>query len=478
MTDLVSKMGDGSWRREGELAMMVQPDSAKLFWPREESIPCHVYHSQIAKLKRGESGIYPSISWAIQSAVVEQTNLGLSQALVSDHKTSEESIIEYNDFESDSSRSFGGVGNATSNKGKESSYVTVAKAPDTASIQQLCCAIRDINVREVRELLARGCSVHSVIIEDHSVSPSTYVKQGKNPFLLAAVLRQETTLELLLEHGADPCQIGPWRMTALHAVIFQEREEEERIGPPAESIVSLLLQHKNPLEQGDNWCRTPLMYSLRYGDLTSTKMLLDHGANVYARDMRQYTTLHHARQYTTLHHAVLGGNPDLVELMLCKGVRIGFHPQRNQTDETPLHLASRVSFSSSARIVKLLLDAGADKEQKTTTFGETALHLAATSGSVDVVKVLLASGASIEAQSHHLWRAIHYAFLYGHLLAVRTLLDYGARVADFRKFIDPAGRRYNFAGKVSAKNREDCVLLLKKALDEQGISGQFENVRI
>lgn len=99
-------MDDGSWKREGEPAMMVQPDSAQLFWPREELISCHVDHSQIAKLGRGESGIYPSISWAIKSAVEEQTHLSRLQAS-DDVASVDSSTIHHDNLESDPSRSFG-----------------------------------------------------------------------------------------------------------------------------------------------------------------------------------------------------------------------------------------------------------------------------------------------------------------------------------------------------------------------------------
>lgn len=49
--------------------MMVPQDSACLFLPRENRVACDANHTQIAKLKRGESGIYPNVKWAIKHGV-------------------------------------------------------------------------------------------------------------------------------------------------------------------------------------------------------------------------------------------------------------------------------------------------------------------------------------------------------------------------------------------------------------------------
>ena len=62
-------MSDGSWRREGQSEMMVSADSARLWYPRENCVACSADHSQLAKLKRGENGIYPSVRGAIKQAL-------------------------------------------------------------------------------------------------------------------------------------------------------------------------------------------------------------------------------------------------------------------------------------------------------------------------------------------------------------------------------------------------------------------------
>lgn len=69
------QMPDGTWKREGPPIMMVSLDSARQWYPREVLVPCNADHSQIAKLKRGESSIYPSVRWAIKKALLSAGDL-------------------------------------------------------------------------------------------------------------------------------------------------------------------------------------------------------------------------------------------------------------------------------------------------------------------------------------------------------------------------------------------------------------------
>ena len=68
-------MPDGSWKREGPPEMMVSLDSARQWYPREKLVACNADHSQIAKLKRGENSIYPSVRWTIKQALLSAADL-------------------------------------------------------------------------------------------------------------------------------------------------------------------------------------------------------------------------------------------------------------------------------------------------------------------------------------------------------------------------------------------------------------------
>jgi len=76
-------MPDGTWKREGGPATMVPLDAAQSYYPTEKLVFCDADHSQIAKLERGESGIYSSVKWSVKQAlyraVEEQACFGLSR---------------------------------------------------------------------------------------------------------------------------------------------------------------------------------------------------------------------------------------------------------------------------------------------------------------------------------------------------------------------------------------------------------------
>ncbi|KAL8835307.1 MAG: hypothetical protein Q9170_003362 [Blastenia crenularia] len=74
-TKTAIKMPDGSWKREGPPEMMVSLDSARQWYPREKLVACNADHSQIAKLKRGESGIWPEVRGAIKKAMLSAGDL-------------------------------------------------------------------------------------------------------------------------------------------------------------------------------------------------------------------------------------------------------------------------------------------------------------------------------------------------------------------------------------------------------------------
>ncbi|KAL8783807.1 MAG: hypothetical protein Q9195_009274 [Heterodermia aff. obscurata] len=74
-TKTAMQMEDGSWKKEGPPEMMVSLDSARQWYPREKLVACNADHTQIAKLKRGENSIYPSVKFAIKQAMLSASDL-------------------------------------------------------------------------------------------------------------------------------------------------------------------------------------------------------------------------------------------------------------------------------------------------------------------------------------------------------------------------------------------------------------------
>jgi ankyrin repeat protein len=96
---------------------------------------------------------------------------------------------------------------------------------------------------------------------------------------------------------------------------------------------------------------TPLHLASFFQHLESVQVLLDHGANVNAKDNVDQTPLHRAYSNPPLCYP---GGYDIPELLIKHGVDVN---ARDEIHETPLHLASRLGLLEG---VWILLKHGAD----------------------------------------------------------------------------------------------------------------------
>ena len=71
-----------------------------------------------------------------------------------------------------------------------------------------------------------------------------------------------------------------------------------------------------------------LIDSAADGDIEAVQSLIDKGADVNARDVNEWTALHHAAEY---------GYPDIARLLIQNGADVN---AREMDEWTPLHLAA------------------------------------------------------------------------------------------------------------------------------------------
>src|SRR5262249_50325376 len=114
--------------------------------------------------------------------------------------------------------------------------------------------------------------------------------------------------------------------------------------------------------------QTALMAAAASGQRKTVDFLLDAGADPHRRDTTN-------DRYTLLHYAVFGGSPDVVRLMLERGLDVN---ARSSGGMTPL-LSVLDSFFLSPKqklyVARLLVEAGADVNVKADS-GKTALDFA------------------------------------------------------------------------------------------------------
>lgn len=139
-----------------------------------------------------------------------------------------------------------------------------------------------------------------------------------------------------------------------------------------------------------------------HGQTALLKALLDHGARLETRKFDDHLTL--------LMFAALSGNPDTVQLLLDRKVRVNLQDELGETALMTVREPPRPSLTSEetgpskkrnppqpsglAAILKLLLHAGADKEMRDID-GRTALMRYANYGVQKGVEVLTDAGAKV-----------------------------------------------------------------------------------
>lgn len=102
-------------------------------------------------------------------------------------------------------------------------------------------------------------------------------KDGLTALQIAAKAASQSVVEILLAHGADVEIQDNKGWTVLHHASWHDESS---------SIVKLLLAKGGDTEAKNEEAETPLIIAIRYGSLGTVKALIEHGADMAARDRR------------------------------------------------------------------------------------------------------------------------------------------------------------------------------------------------
>ncbi|KAI0445831.1 ankyrin repeat-containing domain protein [Xylaria telfairii] len=247
------------------------------------------------------------------------------------------------------------------------------------------------------------------LLLDRGVEVNIKDERGKTPLFFAA---SPEIAKLLLSNGAEVNARDKYSVTPLFSADLYEFPEtmkvlldrgaevnarDENGETPLFSTVEcrspeatkLLVDRGADINARDENCETPLFFAARCGYLENIKVLLDRGADINAKDKNGKTPLFSAAKYRSL---------EAIKALLDRGADIHARDKHGRTVlftaiETTKYLM-KGHISNVPEIIQLLLDNGAEVNLRFKD-SETPLGYAIRLGSKDVVKLLLARGASI-----------------------------------------------------------------------------------
>ncbi|KAI3145460.1 hypothetical protein CBS147326_410 [Penicillium roqueforti] len=232
--------------------------------------------------------------------------------------------------------------------------------------------------------------------------------------------------EYLLTHGAKTDVPSNRASPLLRAV---ERDHYE--------IVRLLLDHGACPNSADKEGRTALMTAAWKNHADILHLLIMRGADVNQRDLRRRNALHNLAADRACRW---GWGEEVVGLLLRTECAIDGVAGQDELGRTPLHWACA---TGNWRMAEMLLTRNAGEGEKEGEVrgsglgaqidavelrGKTALHVATAHDRADIVQLLIAHKAAVNAASDGGWTPLHNACDKGCEAIVRILLGEGAHI--------------------------------------------------
>ena len=201
--------------------------------------------------------------------------------------------------------------------------------------------------------------------------------------------------KILLTNGASVDALGPQGQTALHLAMQV----------PHQNVVMLLIQHKASVHARDATFRTPLHIGASQGNVSMCSYLLNEGAQLDSREVQSKTPLQLACE---------AGHYDLVQMML------------NQSDLKPTEMTFLTAFSAAVecghiRIAESFFSRGLNLQELRKDSHKPAT-LAAKSGSLAMVELMMKENCDANASDENGWNALHFASYYGHYQVIERLI--------------------------------------------------------
>ena len=310
--------------------------------------------------------------------------------------------------------------NCSSSDSKE----TASLSPLDADNIHLFHAARIGNLTKLRKLLKKsnalntGNALYFAVLKGHfdaawhllangANSSFTRLTEGNTPLHGAIQNHHPALVELLLSYGADLWQTNRHNVTPLdialqskHTAMAQVLQKHlvgklfQAVKEPSEEMLQQVLDSDDSIANRAQECdgASPLWVATQLGHLDIVKQLLKHQANPNLAD---------SRRYAPLHLAAMKGYIEIARMLLDAGAEPN---ALNEDGYAPLHLAV---MNGHHGVTQLLLGTSGIETNAFSINGETPLHLAARGEQIDIIGLLLASGADFQEKDIQGDTALH-----------------------------------------------------------------------
>jgi len=224
-------------------------------------------------------------------------------------------------------------------------------------------------------------------------------------------------VQLLLDRGAD--------------ATLATREFDNAVGPAPihraaesahlEALKALIAGAPETVNHASDRRSTPLVAAIDSGSLDAVKAMIEAGADVNA-EVQWRPGVDSSNRYTPLMAAVETGNPEMVRLLIAGGAAVDTGQWRRHSGNTAIHIAAKRGH---LEIVKALLEGGANPDIPG-EYSRTPLAVAVEQRNRAMFDCLLAGGADVNA-SHGGWTPLIVACHEGDMEFIRALIEAGAK---------------------------------------------------
>ncbi len=195
-------------------------------------------------------------------------------------------------------------------------------------------AINDFGVMPLSLACTNGNAAMAEALRKAGAESNAILMTGETLLMTAAYAGDLDTVDVLLKHGADANAKEPVR---------QQTALMWALGEKHPGVAQKLVEHGADINATTTLGFTPLLFAAREGDLESTKLLLDNGADPNTRvgverdtDKTDLMGLQDSTKLSALHIAVQRGHGEVAALLLERGA----DPNYADPGWTPLHWAT------------------------------------------------------------------------------------------------------------------------------------------